>query len=148
MNIGSFRHILGRRALKMRLAACLVFILPLNGLTAQESEKAPEPWANKLFGGIGNLNHDFGVVCKGTQLRHEFQVTNIYKVPIEISKISYASGVMQVKTDKEVLQPNKKAAIILLVDTEKFKGTKTATFYVTFGPSVSTAELTWTAAIR
>ena len=42
-------------------------------------------WADKLF--AGDLVHDFGSVPRGTQLKYSFKMTNIYKVPLEISSV-------------------------------------------------------------
>jgi hypothetical protein len=130
----------------MQWSIKLLMLLSLSGVAFQEVEKPPEePWANKLFGGPDARNHAFGAVCKGSQPRYEFQVTNIYQVPIEITKISYQSGTMEVATDKKVLQPNEKAVIVVTLKPEKFIGPKTGAIWVDFGPWVSTATLTWSA---
>jgi hypothetical protein len=48
-----------------------------------------EDWAEKMFvkDNAPHLNHDFGVVGRGALLHHDFPVTNIYDVPIEISSV-------------------------------------------------------------
>ena len=53
----------------------------------QPPQRQPQAWAAKLFGPPANLVHDFGIVPRGAQLHHDFDMTNIYAVPIEITSI-------------------------------------------------------------
>jgi cytochrome c553 len=130
----------------MRSLTWVLVLASFHAASAHVSGQATEPWANKLFGASANLYHDFGAVQQGTQLRHEFEVTNIYQVPLEIIDLRCQSGPAQVSASKTVLQPNEKTTIVLTVDTERFIGTKTSRIFVTFGPKwISTAILTWTA---
>jgi hypothetical protein len=94
----------------------------------------PPPWANKIFGAPEKLSHDFGKVKRGTQVRHEFEVTNIDKAPLEIIAIRTSAGAGQATAIKKVLQPKEKTTIILMVDTNRFVGSKTGRIYVTIGP--------------
>jgi hypothetical protein len=54
---------------------------------AQALQQKSEAWADKLFGAPANLVHDFGTVPGGAQLYHDFVITNIYAVPIEITGV-------------------------------------------------------------
>src|SRR5207237_4297320 len=47
-------------------------------------------WADKLFG--SETVHDFGTVGRGAQLRYTFKMTNIYKVPLEITDVRVQCG--------------------------------------------------------
>jgi hypothetical protein len=56
---------------------------------------AAPPWkvqvgphrSEKMFGAATNRIFDFGTVRRGTVLRHDFVLTNIYSEPVEITKI-------------------------------------------------------------
>jgi hypothetical protein len=54
---------------------------------SQPQQPQAQPWAAKLFGPSANLVHDFGTVPRGAQLHHDFVMTNIYGVPIEIMNL-------------------------------------------------------------
>jgi hypothetical protein len=129
----------------MKLLAGLLVVASVSSVAvAQDSEKPPEPWANKLFGAPSKRVHDFGTVEHGKQVRHEFEMTNIYMVPLEITEVRQAMGAEKVTMDKKVLQPNEKAKIIVTVNTGLFNGARTASIFVTVGPKwISTARLTW-----
>jgi Protein of unknown function (DUF1573) len=127
--------------------AWLLVIACLSSVAAaQDSEKSSEPWANKLFGAPANHVHHFGTVQRGKKLQHEFEVTNIYRVPLEITDIRSGSSIARADADKKFLQPGEKTKIILTLDAGSFTGTRSGAFFVTFGPNfISTAKLTWTA---
>jgi hypothetical protein len=108
-----------------------------------------EEWAEKLFGSRVNLIHDFGEVPRGALLSHEFVMTNIYKVPIEITNIRVPMGAWTATTNKWELKRCQDARIRVTVDARRFVGHKTAAVYVTVGPNrLSTARLTVTATVR
>src|SRR5688572_12420491 len=86
--------------LAMRKAALALLAL----LGTCQTAAAQTAWADKLFG--GNVNHDFGVVPRGAQLKHSFKMTNIYKVPLEISQIRVTCGCLTVTPSTKILQPN------------------------------------------
>ena len=110
----------------------------------------PIPWANKLF--IPNIEknpaqaappiitHDFGLVPHGTLCVHKFTITNIYDVPIQVIDVRRSSGSLEAYPPQKVLQPNESAEFAISMNTAKFAGANTQTFYVTFGPNyISTA---------
>jgi hypothetical protein len=76
--------------MKRRLLALGLMITCLGVGAAQPPQplpRQPEAWAAKMFGPPVNLVHDFGTVPRGATLRHDFVMTNIYAVPIEIASI-------------------------------------------------------------
>lgn len=76
--------------MKKGLLALGLTIAGLSVVSAQTPEppqEMPRPWAEKLFGGQANLHHDFGAVPHGARLHHDFVITNIYAVPIEITSV-------------------------------------------------------------
>jgi hypothetical protein len=111
-------------------ALCLLI-----AFSGSSSGQPPEPWASKLFGPPANRFHDFGPVSKGRLLRHDFVLTNIYSVPMEITQVRVPmGGVTRTDIAKKTLQPNEKATISVTMDTGRFTGQKTVAIFVTFGP--------------
>ncbi len=104
-------------------------------------------WADKLFG--GELTHDFGTVPRGAQLKYTFKMTNIYKVPLEITDVRVQCGCVKAEPSTKILQPNETASFNINMDGRQFNGQKTVRVYVTVGPKfVSTATLTVSANAR
>lgn len=128
----------------MRKAVLTLVILALSYQPAGAQTTA---WADKLF--AGDLVHDFGVVPRGTQLKYSFKMTNIYKVPLEITSVRVTCGCLTVKESTKVLQPNETGFLHMNMDGTRFSGQKTIRVYVTVGPEyVSTATLTVSANAR
>lgn len=104
-------------------------------------------WADKLFG--GELVHDFGNVARGAQLKYTFKMTNIYKVPLEITDVRVQCGCVKAEPATKVLQPNDSIALNISMDARQFVGQKTVRVYITVGPKfISTATLTISANAR
>jgi hypothetical protein len=115
------------------LAALTVLVLPGFG--------QPDAWANKLF--EGKVEHDFGVVQRGAMLKHSFKITNIYKMPLEITDVRVTAGALKAKPSAKILQPGESATVDIEFDAARFIGMKTVKVFVSFGPTyVSTATLT------
>ena len=104
-------------------------------------------WADKLFG--GETTHDFGTVARGAQLKYSFKMTNIYKVPLEITDVRVQCSCVKAEPTTKTLQPNETATFNIFMDGKQFVGQKTVRVYVTVGPKfVSTATLTVSANAR
>jgi hypothetical protein len=104
-------------------------------------------WADKLFG--PELTHDFGVVARGAQLKYTFKMTNIYKVPLEITDVRVQCGCVKAEPSTKMLQPNESASFTIHMDGRQFTGQKTVRIFVTVGPKfISTATLTVSANAR
>ena len=135
--------------MKQRLLALGLVIASMSVVFAEPPQQQPPAWAEKLFGPPANLVHDFGTVPRGALLRHDFVMTNIYAVPIEIADIRVQMGWWGATPDKHQLQPNEKATISMWVDARRFTGQKTGVIFVTIGPNnISTVRLTFTAFSR
>jgi len=118
-----------------------VFTLLLLFGMCQPAAAQTQAWADKLF--AGDLVHDFGVVPRGAQLKYGFKITNIYKVPMEITNVRVSCGCVTVKESTKILQPNETGYVNINMDGTRFSGQKTTRIYVTVGPEyVSTATLT------
>jgi hypothetical protein len=97
-------------------------------------------WADKLFG--PDLTHDFGNVARGAQLKYTFKMTNIYKVPLEITEVKVQCNCVKAEPSVKVLQPNESTTLNISMDGRQFSGSKTVRIYVTVGPKfISTATL-------
>lgn len=109
-------------------------------LTPAASAQNATAWADKLFGGV--TTHEFGVVARGAQLKHSFKMTNIYKVPLEITQIRVSCGCVRAEAPVKVLQPNASGMLHVYMDARQFNGPKNVRVYVTVGPEyISTATL-------
>lgn len=125
-----------------RFTALMVLVLSAQAARAQSGA-----WADKLF--ANQTVHDFGNVPRGAQLKHTFKITNIYKIPLEITNIRVTCGCLSVTGHPRVLQPNDSADFTVHMDANRFSGPKTVRAYVTVGPEyVSTATLTLSANAR
>jgi hypothetical protein len=104
-------------------------------------------WADKLF--AGDIAHDFGGVLRGAQLKYSFKMTNIYKVPLDITDVRVSCGCVKAEASVKSLQPNESGTINIFMDGRQFNGAKTVRVFVTVGPKfVSTATLTVSANAR
>jgi hypothetical protein len=111
---------------------------------------AADSWANKIFGGQPGavIIQDFGIVAGGTQLQTTLKMTNIYKVPLTITKVEMSCSCVSSSPDTKpgspqvVLQPNQTGDFVIKMDGTRFQGHKEVTVDVTFGPQfVSTARI-------
>ncbi|MBI2806164.1 MAG: DUF1573 domain-containing protein [Planctomycetes bacterium] len=101
---------------------------------------AQSAWADKLFG--ADKTHDFGSVARGSQLKYDFKMTNIWKVPLQITDVRVSCGCLTATPSTKLLQPNETGLLHVHMDGRKFNGPKTIRVYVTVGPKyISTATL-------
>jgi hypothetical protein len=122
-------------------------VLALVAVFALSPVVRAQAWADKLFG--GETVHDFGVVPRGAQLKYAFKLTNIYKVPLEITEIRVSCGCVKADPSTKLLQPNETATLNISMDGRQFSGSKTVRVFVTVGPKyISTATLTVSANSR
>lgn len=123
-----------------RLMALGSMIACIISIASAEPPLSPQTLAERMFGPAANLVHDFGAVPHGTQLHHGFVVTNIYSVPLEITRIT--TPCLLAWADKRKLQPNEKTTIHVRWDARRFSGQKGVGMWVTFGaPLTATAHL-------
>ncbi len=129
----------------MRYAALVLLLVTL------PTWAAPVPadkWAEKMFQKSGT-SHDFGSVPRGAQLHHQFTITNIYAVPLQIVNTRTSCGCVTVTAPPGPINPRDSATIDVTMDTRRFTGPKSVSIFVTVGPQfVSTAVLTVAANCR
>src|SRR5438270_13388557 len=111
-----------------KLALALVAIT----LFVQTAAAQSTAWADKLFGGA--TTHDFGVVPRGAQLKHSFKMTNLYKVPLEVTNLRVSCGCVTATMNTKVLQPNESALLNVVMDGRQFNGYKSVRSYLTVRP--------------
>jgi hypothetical protein len=98
-------------------------------------------WAVKMF--PDGLTHDFGTVPKGTQLRFEFKVRNLYGVRMELTSVKSGCGCVTAVPAKRVLEKTEETTIVVRMDASRFSGPKMVGVRVTVGPEyIDSAELT------
>src|ERR1700730_155917 len=107
--------------------ALSVAVLLLLGAAPVRAQQAQE-WADKLFT-KGGTTHNFGNVPRGAVLSHDFTMTNIYAVPLEIIGIRPSCGCVTVKPSKTALQPKESATVSITMDARRFTGAKTVNIY-------------------
>jgi hypothetical protein len=129
--------------------------------TAQPQTAAPpqNPWANKFFlpdiatnreqPAPAQIVHNFGEVPHGTLCTQKFTITNIYDAPMQITEVRKTCTCLDFIPVSKTLKPNETADFTVTMNTGKFAGSNTQTFYVTFGPKyVSTAVIRVSATSR
>jgi hypothetical protein len=126
--------------MKPTILALGLLLVCVSVLSAREPTTPPE-WAEKLFGPLANRTHDFGPVPRGVQSYHDFVITNVFAVPIEITGIRPPMGCTSAVAHKAKLHPGEKTTICISMDGRRFTGRKTQTVMVTFGPNHSTVWL-------
>ena len=118
----------------------LVVLAALCHALAGAPAAAQTAWANKIFG--NETSHDFGTVARGAQLKHTFKMTNIYKVPLEITQTRVSCGCVTITPSTKTLQPGESGTLQVNMDGTRFSGLKSVDIYVTVGPEfVSTAHI-------
>lgn len=109
-------------------------------ILALVGEARCQGWAEKMLS--GGLSHDFGTVPRGAQLLHQFPITNIYAVRMEITAVQPGCGCVTAAAAKRVLEPKESTTIDVRMDASRFQGAKSVGVRVSVGPEfVSSAEL-------
>jgi hypothetical protein len=117
------------------------------------------PWANKFFlpdiatnreqAAPAQIVHNFGEVPHGTLCTQKFTITNIYAEQMQITEVRKTCTCLDFIPMNKTLKPNETADFTVTMNTGKFAGSNTQTFYVTFGPKyVSTAVIRVSATSR
>ena len=70
-------------------------------------------------------------------------MTNIWKVPLQITDIRVSCSCTSFKESTRTLQPNESGTVSVNMDATRFSGSKKTQIFITVGPEyVSTATLT------
>jgi hypothetical protein len=103
------------------------------GLPAPRPPAVSTAWAEQMF--TAGRNKDFGAVPFGTKLFHQFPITNVHPVPVEITGLRVGCGCVKAAPAKRVLQPGESTTIDVTFDTRQFTGHDTQTIRVAVGPN-------------
>lgn len=78
-------------------------------------------WAAKMF---DKLEHDFGVVARGSDTRYRLAITNKFKETVHIASVTTSCGCTAAKPSKDTLASLETAYIEITMDTKKFQHQK------------------------
>ena len=107
-----------------------VLSLSLVVLAAMLSTPASaQQWAEKMF---NTLDHDFGTVARGAETVYRFEITNLYKQPMQITGVSSSCGCTTPTIENGTFDTYEKAYIVAKFNTHTHVGRKGATLTVRF----------------
>ena len=84
-------------------------------------------WASKMF---DKLDHDFGVVARGSDTVFKFEVKNIYKEDIELGSVRSSCGCTAASIENPVIKTYGSGFIVAKFNTRTFTGIHSATLTV------------------
>jgi hypothetical protein len=96
-----------RRTLLSALGALLLSCAP--ALQAQEH------WGHKMF---SELEHDFGVVARGADVRHKILIKNVYKETVTLSNLGTSCNCIAANVSTYTLPSEAVAELDLTIDTK------------------------------
>ncbi|MGL4512745.1 MAG: DUF1573 domain-containing protein [Lacipirellulaceae bacterium] len=106
-----------------RLLAAAFFALCLPLATAAVGQ----PWAAKMF---DKLDHDFGVVARGSDTVYRFEVKNIFKEDVEVASVRSSCGCTTPTIENGSIKTYEKAYVVATFNTRTFTGPHSATLTV------------------
>src|SRR5438105_9904267 len=112
----------GRKMKKLSAAAAVLFVVAVETVARSEDLKAENCF--------DELAHDFGNVTRGTELNHRFKVTNTYKFPLNITQVRVSMAPVDASATQTRLQPGETAYVRVRMDTKRFVGPRTVSFWV------------------
>lgn len=86
-------------------------------------------WASRMF---EKLEHDFGVVARGTDAKYRLKLTNVNQQPVHIADVTTTCGCTAAKPAKDTLAPQESTYIEITMNTVKFEGHKPSSVTVIF----------------
>jgi hypothetical protein len=88
-----------------------------------------DTWADKLF---DDLAHDFGATPHGPVRTHTFTITNTTSKPVHIASVRVSCGCLSTALQRTDLAPGQEAALVVNMDTRRFRGFWSKVVYVRF----------------
>ena len=86
-------------------------------------------WAERMF---SELNHDFGIVARGSDVKYRLKITNNVQQPVHIAGVTTSCGCTAAKPDKDSLAIGETTYVEITMNTVKFEGHKPSSVTVTF----------------
>lgn len=97
-------------------------------LTAAPAARAQElDWAQKMF---SELDHDFGVVARGADVRGKLYIKNLYKEDVTIADVRSTCHCFGPTADKRLLKTGDVATVEITMDTRNFMRQRDASLEV------------------
>jgi RNA polymerase sigma factor (sigma-70 family) len=116
------------------------WLLQVRRPRADRDEDRPASWAERLF---DRRSWDFGPVARGELPTHSFGLVNRTDEPVHIAAVRSSCGCASVQRYQSTLMPGQQSVLAVELDTRRFVGPKTVTFYVQFDrPRVAEVVLT------
>ena len=104
-------------------SSTLIAIAVLLGAARAEAQA----WASKMF---DKLDHDFGVVARGSDTVYKFEIKNIFKEDVEIGSVRSSCGCTTPSIENKLLKTYEKGYIVARFNTRTFTGVHSATLTV------------------
>lgn len=98
------------------------------GWTASASAQ-DQNWAQKMF---EKLDHNFGVVATGADVRYRLKIKNIYKETVHISNVRTTCGCSAASPEKTTLASLESTFVEIVMNTTRFKRQKDSNVIVEF----------------
>lgn len=106
------------------LAGALTTVVCLAAATPADAQA----WASKMF---DKLDHDFGVVARGSDTVYKFEIKNIYKEDVEVTGVRSSCGCTTPSIENGKIKTYEKAYVVAKFNTRTFTGLHSATLTVT-----------------
>jgi Protein of unknown function (DUF1573) len=104
------------------------------------STASADGWAEKLF---DTTSHDFGATPHGPLRTHTFTITNTTSKPVHIASVRVSCGCLSTALQRTDLAPGQEAALVVNMDTNRFRGYWAKVVYVRFDqPESAEVKLT------
>ncbi len=98
------------------------------------AEVSAQEWAEKMF---NKVEHDFGTVARGADTVYKFEVTNLYKQTMKITRVRTSCGCTSPTIENGTIKTYEKAYIVAKFNTRTFTGRHGATLTISFAPPFS-----------
>ncbi len=97
--------------------------------TSLFGQLSAEEWAERMF---NKLDHDFGTVARGADTVYRFEITNLYKQPMQIIGVRSSCGCTLPTIENKTIGMHEKAYLVAKFNTRTFVGQHGATLTVSF----------------
>ena len=109
---------------RLQTVVCALVLLAGHTTFAQDAR-----WAERMF---SELDHDFGVVARGADVKYRLKITNNLQRPVHIESVTTSCGCTAAKAEKETLASGESTYVAITMNTIKFEGHKPSSFTVVF----------------
>ncbi|HEY3963298.1 MAG TPA: DUF1573 domain-containing protein [Planctomycetaceae bacterium] len=86
-------------------------------------------WAERMF---SELNHDFGAVARGADVKYRLKITNNIQQTVHIADVTTSCGCTAARPEKETLGRGESTNVEITMNTVKFEGHKSSSVTVIF----------------